>query len=65
LFDLLTVEEDSDYEKRFDIDLLASRLIETTEWLMNHDEAKGCPSAILDSTERPQRCGQRPILVIL
>jgi hypothetical protein len=41
LFDLLTVEEDSDYEKRFDIDLLASRLIETTEWLMNHDEAKG------------------------
>jgi hypothetical protein len=40
LFDLLTVEEDSDYEKRFDIDLLASRLIETTEWLMNHDEAK-------------------------
>jgi hypothetical protein len=24
LFDLLTVEEDSDYEKRFDIDLLAS-----------------------------------------
>jgi hypothetical protein len=21
--------------------LLASRLIETTEWLMNHDEAKG------------------------
>jgi hypothetical protein len=33
------VEEDSDYEKRFDIDLLASRLIETTEWLMNHDEA--------------------------
>jgi hypothetical protein len=33
LFDLLTVEEDSDYEKRFDIDLLASRLIETTEWL--------------------------------
>jgi hypothetical protein len=46
LFDLLTIE-DSDYEKRFDIDLLASRLIETTEWLMNHDEAKGCPSAIL------------------
>jgi hypothetical protein len=65
LFDLLTVEEDSDYE-RFDIDLLASRLIETTEWLMNHDEAKGCPSAILELVlERPQRCGQRPILVIL
>jgi hypothetical protein len=40
---LLIIEEDSDYENRFDIDLLASRLIETTEWLMNHDEAKGCP----------------------
>jgi hypothetical protein len=65
LFDLLTVEEDSDYEKRFDIDLLASRLIETTEWLMNHDEAKGCPSAILELVLGPQRCGQRPILVIL
>jgi hypothetical protein len=38
---LFDMEEDSDYEKRFDIDLLASRLIETTEWLMNHDEAKG------------------------
>jgi hypothetical protein len=61
LFDLLN-EEDSDYSG----DLLASRLIETTEWLMNHDEAKGCPSAILELVlERPQRCGQQPILVIL
>jgi hypothetical protein len=58
--------EDSDYEKRFDIDLLASRLIETTEWLMNHDEAKGLSIGYFGaSTERPQRCGQRPILVIL
>jgi hypothetical protein len=32
LFDLLTMEEDSDYENRFNVDLLASRLIETTEW---------------------------------
>jgi hypothetical protein len=64
IFDL-TVEEDSDYENRFDIDLLASRLIETTEWLMNHDEAKGCPSAILELVlERPQRCGQQPILIL-
>jgi hypothetical protein len=64
IFDL-TIEEDSDYENRFDIDLLASRLIETTEWLMNHDEAKGCPSAILELVlERPQRCGQQPILIL-
>jgi hypothetical protein len=53
------VEEDSDYEKRFDIDLLASRLIETTEWLMNHDEAKGLSIGYFGaSTGRPQRCGQ-------
>jgi hypothetical protein len=59
------VEEDSDYEKRFDIDLLASRLIETTEWLMNHDEAKELSIGYFGaSTERPQRW-QRPILVIL
>jgi hypothetical protein len=35
LFDVLTEEEDKIYENRFNIDLLVSRLIETTEWLMN------------------------------
>ncbi|WP_413999101.1 dienelactone hydrolase family protein [Flavobacterium sp. W1B] len=40
LFDLLTEEEDSNHENRFNIDLLVSRLIETTEWLMNYDEVK-------------------------
>ncbi|CAM2910822.1 dienelactone hydrolase family protein [Flavobacterium frigoris] len=43
LFDLLTVEEDSVYENRFNIDLLVSRLIETTEWLMKYKEVKGLP----------------------
>jgi len=33
LFDLLTEEEDQIYENRFDIDLLARRLRQTTEWL--------------------------------
>jgi putative phosphoribosyl transferase len=33
LFDLLTVEEDSDYSRRFDIDLLSERLIYVTQWL--------------------------------
>ena len=33
LFDLLTIEEDQDQTKRFDIDLLTERLIEVTEWL--------------------------------
>ena len=33
LFDLLTEDEDQVYEKRFDIALLAERLIGVTEWL--------------------------------
>jgi putative phosphoribosyl transferase len=43
LFDLLTEEEDEIYENRFNIDLLVSRLIETTEWLMNYKEVKFLP----------------------
>ena len=41
LFDLLTEEEDSLYENRFNIDLLTLRLIETTEWLLKYKEANG------------------------
>ena len=33
LFDLLTVQEDQDYAKRFDISLLTERLIKVSEWL--------------------------------
>lgn len=33
LFDLLTVEEDRDFNKRFDIDLLTERLVKVTDWL--------------------------------
>lgn len=33
LFDLLTVEENHEYFNRFEIDLLAKRLIEVTKWL--------------------------------
>ncbi len=33
LFDLLTREEDTDYENRFDIDLLTARLKAATSWL--------------------------------
>ncbi|MFE3868629.1 dienelactone hydrolase family protein [Flavobacterium sp. LS2P90] len=43
LFDLLTEKEDQIYENRFNIDLLTSRLIETTEWLMENKSAKGLP----------------------
>lgn len=34
LFDLLTPEEDETYQNRFDIPLLARRLLTATEWLM-------------------------------
>ncbi len=40
LFDLLTREEDSIYEQRFDIDLLARRLVGATHWLMARPELK-------------------------
>src|SRR3970040_1051113 len=40
LFDLLTEEEDPVYENRFNIDLLVSRLIEATEWLMQYKSTK-------------------------
>ena len=43
LFDLLTVKEDEVYENRFNIDLLVSRLIETTEWLMKQPYTKDIP----------------------
>lgn len=41
LMDLLTREEDIDYEMRFDIDLLSSRLRAATAWLAEEDETKG------------------------
>lgn len=38
LVDLLTRVEDLNYEKRFDIDLLAERLVKITDWLKNYDK---------------------------
>jgi putative phosphoribosyl transferase len=38
LFDLLTVLEDEDYARRFQIDLLTDRLIKTTHWLQNRPD---------------------------
>lgn len=36
LFDLLTREEDRDYDMRFDIDLLTRRLVAATEWVRSN-----------------------------
>jgi len=41
LFDLLTREEDRDYERRFDINLLAKRLVQATHWLESSPELQG------------------------
>ena len=41
LFDLLTSEEDRVQERRFDINLLAKRLVEATRWLEARPELQG------------------------
>lgn len=38
LFDLLTAEEDADYDNRFNINLLTERLIAATQWAMKQEE---------------------------
>ncbi|MBK5261789.1 MAG: hypothetical protein JJE17_04340 [Peptostreptococcaceae bacterium] len=40
LLDLLTVNEDLDYEMRFDIDLLARRLLIATKWLQEQEKTR-------------------------
>lgn len=41
LVDLLSEEEDQVYETRFNIGLLAARVVKVTKWLMNKKEIKG------------------------
>ena len=43
LFDLLTQTEDTLYENRFNIDLLAQRLVLVTKWICNQDITKNVP----------------------
>jgi len=38
LFDLLTAQEDTDYETRFDIPLLTRRLLAATRWAQQYEE---------------------------
>ncbi|MDE3021471.1 MAG: alpha/beta hydrolase [Pseudomonadota bacterium] len=40
LFDLLTPDEDENYETRFDIALLALRLLDATSWLQKHPDTQ-------------------------
>src|SRR5437762_6671130 len=43
LADLLTTDEDADYENRFDISLLSKRLVKVTEWTQQHYQLKDLP----------------------
>ena len=43
LMDLLTREEDSDYQTRFDIPLLTRRLLAATTWVKNHADCRNLP----------------------
>jgi len=43
LFDLMTPEEDREYERRFDIPLLTSRLLEVTRWLLGEPTVPRVP----------------------
>ena len=43
LMDLLTREEDSDYQTRFDIPLLTRRLLAATAWVKDHADCRSLP----------------------
>ncbi len=43
LFDLLTADEDQNYYMRFNIDLLSTRLIAATRWIMELESLKNLP----------------------
>jgi len=43
LFDLLTEEEDLIYENRFNINLLAQRLVSVTKWMLEYKKIPGLP----------------------
>tara|TARA_R110000765_G_scaffold419311_1_gene523443 strand:+ start:1372 stop:2040 length:669 start_codon:yes stop_codon:yes gene_type:complete len=43
LFDLLTEDEDSIYQSRFNIDLITMRLIDVTQWVQQQIELKDLP----------------------
>lgn len=45
LFDLLTPQEDADYDNRFDIELLTERLISVTKWIKGEETIKHLPIA--------------------
>ncbi|MFC4002359.1 dienelactone hydrolase family protein [Prauserella oleivorans] len=66
LFDLLSAEEDRDRELRFDVELLAGRLVEAVDRLADHGDTRSLPlglfgastgaaAALLAAARRPGR----------
>jgi pimeloyl-ACP methyl ester carboxylesterase len=50
LFDLLTQEEDTIYENRFNIKLLTDRLVKVTKWIRENSETKHLPIGYFGSS---------------
>jgi len=50
LVDLLTEEEDQDVPTRFDIEKLASRLVEVLDWVRGKPETAGLPTALFGAS---------------
>ncbi|MDH3709386.1 MAG: dienelactone hydrolase family protein [Cyclobacteriaceae bacterium] len=50
LFDLLTEEEDREYQRRFNIELLTERLVYATEWLEKLPECEALPLGYFGSS---------------
>lgn len=50
LVDLLNEDEDEVYENRFDIELLAFRLVKVVEWLWSNDETEGLPIGLFGAS---------------
>jgi putative phosphoribosyl transferase len=67
LFDLLTEAEDTDYARRFDIELLTRRLVAVTDWVTRqatlHTLAIGCFGASTGAAAALQAAALRPQLV--
>jgi putative phosphoribosyl transferase len=50
LFDLLTPVEDRDFNNRFDIDLLASRLVHVVRWMKRHHDTATLPIGLFGAS---------------
>lgn len=50
LIDLLTEMEDTVYQNRFDVELLANRLVAVVEWLSKHPSCKNCQFAFFGAS---------------